>query len=97
MSIHDKNFNVVIFLGTVDMTNVKLCMVVVLNERCPFIPLSVALIVFQGHGSVKHFELKIVCAYLSELKFCTVLHQVDHKCTIVCCGFFGGVAHVQGR
>ena len=33
----------------------QLCMMVVLIELYPFIPLSVTLIVFGGHSSVKQF------------------------------------------
>ena len=55
MSICGKNFNIVIFLDAINMINVKLCMMVVLIEFFPFIPLSVTLNVFQGHSSVKHF------------------------------------------
>ena len=45
------------------MINVKLCMMTVLIEFYPFIPLSVALIAFQGHSSVKQSKLKILCSY----------------------------------
>ena len=53
MSVHGKNLNVAIFSDILKIINVKLCMVVVLIEHYPFIPLSVTLIVFQGHSSVK--------------------------------------------
>ena len=33
-------------------------MMIVLTELYPFIPLSVTLTVFQGHNSVKQFQLK---------------------------------------
>ena len=39
LSTHGKNFNVAIFLDTVNMVNVKLCMMVVLTELYPFMPL----------------------------------------------------------
>ena len=55
LSVCDKNFNMVIFLDTVDIIFVKFCMMVVLTELYPFMPLSVTLIVFQGHSSVKQF------------------------------------------
>ena len=55
MSVKRKNFNIGIFLDTINMINVKLCMVVVLFELDLFIPLLVILIVFQGHSSVKKF------------------------------------------
>ena len=55
LTICGKNFNFVIFSDTINMINVKLCMMVVLIELYPFIPLSVTLIVFQGHSNVKQF------------------------------------------
>ena len=33
-----KTFNIVIFFGTLNMINVRSCMMVVLIELCPFIP-----------------------------------------------------------
>ena len=50
LSICGKNFNVVIFLDAVNIINVKLWIIVVLIELYPFIPLSVTLIIFQGHS-----------------------------------------------
>ena len=50
-----RTFNVVIFSDTINMINVKLCMMVVLIELYPSIPLSVTLVVFQGYGSVRQF------------------------------------------
>ena len=50
-----KNFKAAIFLDTLDMINVKLCMMVVLFELYPFISLSVTLIVIKVHSSVKEF------------------------------------------
>ena len=41
-----KNFNIAIFSDSINMINVKLCMMVVLVELYPLIPLSVSLIVF---------------------------------------------------
>ena len=40
------------FSQTINMITVKLCMMVVLIELYPLIPLPVPLIVFQGHSSV---------------------------------------------
>ena len=46
--------NIAIFLDTsMSMVNVKLCMIVVLTVFYQFIPLSVTLVLFQGHSSVK--------------------------------------------
>ena len=54
LSVCSKKFNIAIFSDTIDMINVKLCMMVVLIDHLyPFIPLSVTLIVFQGHCIVK--------------------------------------------
>ena len=50
-----KNFTVAVFLDTVNMINVKLCMMVVLTELHSFIPLSVIVIAFQGYSNVKQF------------------------------------------
>ena len=47
LSVHGKNFNIAICLDTINMINVKLCMMVVLTELYLFIALSVTLIVFQ--------------------------------------------------
>ena len=76
VSISGKSFNIAIFLDTVNMINVKLGMVVVLTELYPFIPLSVTLIVYQSHISVKQFYLKILCSYLIKLKRCTIVDYV---------------------
>ena len=48
-----KNFNIGIYSDTMNMINIKLCKMVVLTELYPLIPLSVTLIVFQGHSGVK--------------------------------------------
>ena len=48
-----ENFNTAIFSDTIYATNVKLCMMVVLNEFYLFVPLSVTLIILQGHSSIK--------------------------------------------
>ena len=53
-----KNFNVAIFLGIINVMYIKLCMMALLIELYPFMPLSVTLIVFQGHSSVKEFQPK---------------------------------------
>ena len=41
LSVCGENFNVAIISDTIDMTNVKLCMMVALIELYPFIPVSV--------------------------------------------------------
>ena len=55
VSMSCKDFNVAIFSDTISMINVKHCMIVVLIELQPFVPLSVTLTVFQGHSGVKQF------------------------------------------
>ena len=50
-----RNFKVTFFLDTMNMINVKLCVMVVFTELYPFIPFSVTMIVFQGHSSVEQF------------------------------------------
>ena len=55
LTVCGKNFNVTISSDTVNMINVKLCMMVVLVELYTFIPLSVTLIVLRGHSGVKEF------------------------------------------
>ena len=76
------------------MINVKLCMMVVLSKLYPFIPLSVSWNVFQGHISVKQFEVKILCSYLIKLKLCTI---VDYVTKIMNIPPFLIFALVQGR
>ena len=75
VSVRGKNVNIAIFSGTINVMNGKLCAMVVLLKllALPIIPLSVTLIVFQGHSSVKQFQLKILCSYPIKLKFCICL------------------------
>ena len=51
---HGKNCNVAIFFNTVNVINVKLCMVLLI-ELYLFIPFSAILTIFQVHSSVKQF------------------------------------------
>ena len=51
-----KDFNITIFLDTINVINVKLCMVVLHTELYLFIPLLVTLTIFQGHSSVEIFN-----------------------------------------
>ena len=53
-----QNFNVVIFLDTIKMINVKLCMMLVHFKLYLRIPLSVTLIVSQSHSNTKQFNWK---------------------------------------
>ena len=76
-----------------NMISVKLCMMAVLIELYPSIPLSPTLIVFQGHGSAKQFKLRILCSYI-QLKLCTVVDYMKKIMNIPLCFIF---AHVQER
>ena len=51
--VRGKIFNGAILSDTINTMNAKLCKMVVLTELYPLIPLSVTLIVFQGHSGVK--------------------------------------------
>ena len=55
LSVCGKNLKIAIFLDTMNMINVNLCIMVGLTDFYPFIPLSKTLIVFQGYSSVKQF------------------------------------------
>ena len=48
------------WLDTMEVINLKLCMMVLLMELYLFIPLSVTLTTFQGHRSVEQFYRKIL-------------------------------------
>ena len=48
-----KNFNIGIFSDTINVINVKLCVMVLLMELDLFIPLPETLTIFQDHRSVK--------------------------------------------
>ena len=49
----DENFDIGIYSDTIYVINVKLCMMVLLIELYPFIPLSVTLTTFKGHSNVE--------------------------------------------
>ena len=61
--LHDKNFNVAIFSDTINVINVKLCMMVLLIKLYQFIVLSVTITTFESHGSVKQIKLKRLYSY----------------------------------
>ena len=50
-----KNFNIEIFSDTINVINVKRCMMVLLIELHVFIPLSVTWTIFESHSTVKQF------------------------------------------
>ena len=56
------------------LPSVVLCVMVLLT------PVLVTLTIFQSHGSVNQFSLKILWSYPLKLKLCSV-HQVDHEYT----------------
>ena len=62
MSGHVENFDNGIFSHTINVINVKLCVMVLHIELYLFITLSMALTSSQGHSSVKKFSLKILCS-----------------------------------
>ena len=62
-----KNFNIEIYSDTINVINVKFCMMVLLIEPFLFIPLSVTLTVFQGHSKVKQFQLNFFL-FISEIE-----------------------------
>ena len=56
MSVCGEDFNVAIFLDTMNIINVKYCMMVVLTELYPFIPLSVTWIYFKVKARTNSFS-----------------------------------------
>ena len=58
-------------------------MMVELFELCPFIPLSVTLIVFRGHSRVEEFLLEILCSYPIKIKLCAMLITPSRSCIYV--------------
>ena len=62
-----QNFNVAIFSDSINVINAKLCMMIVLIELCPFIPLSTTFVVFQGYSRVKQIlrPLFLISAHVS--------------------------------
>ena len=68
-----ESFNILVLWGTVNIINVKLCMMVLLTELYLFIPLLVTLTIFQGHSSVKQSELKILCSCPTNFKLIRIV------------------------
>ena len=89
-----ENFNTEIFSDTINVTNVKRCMIVLLIELYVLIPFSVTLTVFQCHGSVKQFQLKTLYFYLIKSKLCRILKHVTYIMNIP---LFLTFAIIQGR
>ena len=72
-----KNFNVAIFSDAINVVNIKLFMMVMLIEVCLFIPLSVTLTMFQGHSSVRQFQVEILCSHPIKLKLCRIVKCIN--------------------
>ena len=53
VSLLVENFNIGIYSDIIRVINVKICAMVLLADHYLFIPLSITLIVCQGHSSVK--------------------------------------------
>ena len=66
MSVFGKNFNAAIFSDTINMIIVKLCMVVSLIERYPFIPLSVTFIIYISKSQQCQTVSSIKIMFLSD-------------------------------
>ena len=75
LSVCGKNFNVAIFSDTINMVSVKLCMMVILTEPHPFMPLSWTCACISG-SQHSQISLKIVCSYPIELKFSTIVNNI---------------------
>ena len=73
VSGHVRKFNIGIYSDTMNVINVKLCMMVPLTELYLFVPVSVTLTIFQGHSNVKQLQLEILCSYLVKLKLCRIV------------------------
>ena len=73
-----ENFNIGIYSETINVINVKLCIMILvklcimilLSELYLFIPLLVTLTIFQCHSSFEQFKRKILCSYPVKLKLC---------------------------
>lgn len=48
--------DIVILLDTMNVLNVKLCMITILTELYLYVPLLVTFTTFQGHNSIRHFQ-----------------------------------------
>ena len=73
MSCLVENFNIGIFSDTINMVNVKLCMMVPLLKLYLSILLSVTWTIYQGRSNVEQFRLKICCSYLIKFKLCRIV------------------------
>ena len=65
-----ENFN--IYSDTINVINVKLCVMVLLIEHFMFLPLSVTLTLFKGHSNVELSNQKF-CSYPIKQKLCMII------------------------
>ena len=72
-----RNFNIVMYSSTINVINVKLCMMVLPIELYLFTPISLTLVIFQIHRNVELFTQKILCSYPITLKLCRIAQQVN--------------------
>ena len=82
LSGHIKNFNIGIFSDTINIIDVRLCMVVLHIELHYCISLLVTLTLLQGYSSVKHFRLKILRFYPISLKLYRIVKYMKQLLTI---------------
>ena len=73
---HGKNFNVAIFSGTMNVVDVKLCMMVLLIEHHPFIPLSLYACYIHWKDHAQH-DLCGFSVYSREMLSMFLVHQVS--------------------
>ena len=94
-SVCGKTFKVAVFSDTINMINVKFCMMVLLIELYPFTSLSVILIDrISRSQQCQTLLTEILCSYSIKLKLCMIVNYVKQIINIPLFYFF---AHVQGR
>ena len=64
-----ENVNIVIFSHTINVINVKLCMMVLFSKPYLFIPLSVTLTMFQANSNIRHLFNLSLCIFDSHEKY----------------------------
>ena len=57
-----RSFHIGIFSDTINVINIKLCIIVLLIELYLYISISEMLTIYQGHSSVKQFYRNIFCS-----------------------------------
>ena len=89
-----RNLNIWIFSDTINVINIKLCMIVLHIKLYLFMTLSMTLTLFQGHSNVKQFLLKILSFFLIKLNLCRFVKYIMQVMKIP---LFLTFAHAQGR